>query len=48
MVYLDDPAALLDRIRRLPGIGARVMAVRPTDLEDVFLSLTGTSLEDNP
>ncbi|MDE0035699.1 MAG: ABC transporter ATP-binding protein [Deltaproteobacteria bacterium] len=48
MVYLDDPAALLDRIRRLPGIGAQVMAVRPTDLEDVFLSLTGTSLEDNP
>ncbi len=48
MVYLDDPAALLDRIRRLSGIGARAMAVRPTDLEDVFLFLTGTSLEDNP
>ena len=48
MVYLDDPAPLLDRIRRLSGVGARVMAVRPTDLEDVFLTLTGTSLEDNP
>ena len=47
MVYLDDPAALLDRIRRLPGIGARAVAARPTDLEDVFLFLTGTSLEDD-
>ena len=48
MIYLDDPAALLDRVRRLSGVGASVMAVRPTDLEDVFLTLTGTSLEDNP
>ncbi len=48
MIYLDDPAPLLDRIRQKPELDARAVAVRPTNLEDVFLTLTGTRLEDHP
>ena len=48
MIYLDDPAPLLDRIRQKPELEARAVAVRPTNLEDVFLTLTGTRLEDHP
>ena len=47
MIYLDDPAALLDRIRQRPELDVRAVAVRPANLEDVFLSLTGTSLEEH-
>ena len=46
MIYLDDPAPLLDRIRQRPELDLRAVAVRPTNLEDVFLSLTGTGLEE--
>ena len=45
MIYLDDTARLLDRIRRCSG---SEVTVRPTNLEDVFLSLTGASLGDHP
>ncbi len=48
VVYVDDAGALLERVRhRRPGDGAAQLAavVRPTNLEDVFLRLTGTSLE---
>ena len=50
MIYLDDPAPLLERIRLGlgAGAGARAVAVRPTNLEDVFLTLTGTRLEEGP
>ena len=50
MIYLDDPAPLLERIRLgiEAGAGARAVAVRPTNLEDVFLTLTGTRLEEGP
>lgn len=48
MIYLDDPAPLLERISHGAGVGARAVAVRPTNLEDVFLTLTGTRLEDHP
>ena len=48
MIYLDDPAALLDRIRQRPELDVRAVAVRPANLEDVFLSLTGTGLEEYP
>ncbi len=47
MIYLDDPAPLLERIRLGAG-GGRAVTVRPTNLEDVFLTLTGTRLEDHP
>lgn len=48
MIYLDDPAPLLDRLKGGAGVEARAVAVRPTNLEDVFLTLTGTSLEGSP
>jgi lipooligosaccharide transport system ATP-binding protein len=47
MLYADDGAALLDAVRRAepePGL----VAMRPTNLEDVFLALTGTRLEEGP
>ena len=45
MIYLDDPVRLLDRIKGRPGFE---VTVRPANLEDVFLSLTGASLGDHP
>ena len=48
MIYLDDPAPLLERIRLGAGGDGRAVTVRPTHLEDVFLTLTGTRLEDHP
>jgi len=43
--YLDNAAPLIDRIRRHDRETHRPIVVRPTNLEDVFLALTGTSLE---
>jgi len=48
MVYLDDAAPLIEHIRRHDRGDRRPLIVRPTNLEDVFLSLTGTGLENNP
>ncbi|MGH7796156.1 MAG: ABC transporter ATP-binding protein [Candidatus Binatia bacterium] len=48
MLYLDDAADLIERIRRHDEGDRRPIIVRPTNLEDVYLSLTGTSLEANP
>jgi len=48
VLYVEDAAALLERVRhRRPGDGSAHLAavVRPTNLEDVFLKLTGTRLE---
>jgi lipooligosaccharide transport system ATP-binding protein len=47
LVYVPDAAALLERLRHRGVLaeGAPVI-VRPANLEDVFLALTGTSLED--
>jgi len=43
--HLDDAAAFAENVRaREPG-HRRLLVVRPTTLEDVFLSLTGASLE---
>jgi lipooligosaccharide transport system ATP-binding protein len=49
LLYVDDAAALLAAVRgRLGGPAAAHASaiVRPANLEDVFLGLTGTSLED--
>jgi lipooligosaccharide transport system ATP-binding protein len=43
--YLDDAAPLIDRIRAHDREAHRPIVVRPTNLEDVFLALTGTRLE---
>jgi lipooligosaccharide transport system ATP-binding protein len=48
MLYLDDAADLIEQIRRHDEGDRRPIIVRPTNLEDVYLSLTGTSLEANP
>jgi lipooligosaccharide transport system ATP-binding protein len=48
MLYLDDATALIEQIRRHDRGDRRSIVVRPTNLEDVYLSLTGASLEDNP
>ena len=47
MLYVDDATPLIDRIRRHDRGDRRPIIVRPTNLEDVFLSLTGASLEAN-
>lgn len=44
MVYVDDAAPLLERAHSMSQI-ERPM-VRPTNLEDVFLALTGTRIEE--
>jgi len=46
MVYLDDSTAFIEHIRRDHG-ERRPIVVRPTNLEDVFLSLTITDRERN-
>jgi lipooligosaccharide transport system ATP-binding protein len=45
MLYVDDAASLIEQIRRLDQGDRRPAIVRPTNLEDVYLSLTGASLE---
>jgi ABC-type multidrug transport system ATPase subunit len=45
-LYAEDAGALLATLRRRRGAGAHLAAVvRPTNLEDVFLRITGTRLE---
>jgi lipooligosaccharide transport system ATP-binding protein len=48
MVYLEDSASLIEHIRSRDQGDRRAIVIRPTNLEDVFLSLTGTSLEASP
>jgi lipooligosaccharide transport system ATP-binding protein len=45
MIYLDNATSLIDHIRRSDQGEHRPLVVRPTNLEDVFLALTGTRLE---
>jgi lipooligosaccharide transport system ATP-binding protein len=44
MIYVDDPAPLVDRVAAADG-ARRALVVRPSNLEDVFLKLTGTTLD---
>jgi hypothetical protein len=44
MLYAGDATALLESVRKSEP-AAHLVAVRPTNLEDVFLALTGTKLE---
>jgi hypothetical protein len=48
MLYVDDAADLIERVRHHDGGDRRSIIVRPTNLEDVYLSLTGTNLEGKP
>ena len=47
MLYAEDTAAIVERIYKLDSGDRRPLVVRPTNLEDVFLAVTGTSLEEN-
>ena len=44
LLYAKDATALLDAVKRAEP-AAQLVAIRPTNLEDVFLALTGTKLE---
>jgi hypothetical protein len=48
MMYIDDATGLAEHIRRQDRGDRRTLVVRPTNLEDVFLALTGTGLEGSP
>ncbi len=46
VLFADDAAALLETLRQRGSAGdASAVVVRPANLEDVFLALTGTALE---
>ncbi|RMF19336.1 MAG: ABC transporter ATP-binding protein, partial [Deltaproteobacteria bacterium] len=46
ILHLDDAAALVEHVRHRDGAQSlRHFVVRPTNLEDVYLALTGSSLE---
>ena len=45
VLYVDDATGLIERVRGYDRGDRRSIIVRPTNLEDVFLSLTGASLE---
>ena len=47
-VYDDDVRPHVERIRQRDGGERRPVVVRPTNLEDVFLAVTGTSLSATP
>ena len=48
IVYTDDPAQVVARAQARAGGAHSSLAVRPTNLEDVFLAETGTRLEEQP
>jgi lipooligosaccharide transport system ATP-binding protein len=47
ILYVSDAAAVIERVRRHDRGDRRPIGVRPTNLEDVYLLLTGVSLESN-
>jgi lipooligosaccharide transport system ATP-binding protein len=48
MLYVNDATDLIEHVRRHDEGDRRPIIVRPTNLEDVYLLLTGVSLEGNP
>jgi lipooligosaccharide transport system ATP-binding protein len=46
MLYVDEAGVYLDRLHEEDGPPSRSFVVRPTNLEDLFLFVTGTSLEE--
>ena len=46
MIYSNDPSQIVSWIQGRDGGERRKLVVRPSNLEDVFLLLTGTSLEE--
>jgi hypothetical protein len=48
MLYVNDATGLIEHVRRHDEGDRRPIIARPTNLEDVYLLLTGLSLERNP
>jgi lipooligosaccharide transport system ATP-binding protein len=48
MLYVSDATDLIEHVRRHDEGDRRPIIVRPTNLEDVYLLLTGVSLEGSP
>jgi lipooligosaccharide transport system ATP-binding protein len=48
MLYVNDATDLIEHVRRHDAGDRRPIIARPTNLEDVYLLLTGLSLERNP
>jgi lipooligosaccharide transport system ATP-binding protein len=48
ILYTDAATRLADRIRAHDGGDRRPLVIRPSNLEDVFLAITGTRLEEQP
>ncbi len=46
MIFADDAPPIIAAIRALDAGGSRPLVIRPANLEDVFLRVTGTRLED--
>ena len=47
MAFADDAGRLQDALRALDGGDRRPIVLRPTNLEDVFLALSGTRLDED-
>ncbi len=45
ILFVDDATAVLPVLESIGGDNGRARTIRPTNLEDLFLHLTGTSLE---
>jgi lipooligosaccharide transport system ATP-binding protein len=45
ILYVDDATGLVERLHQDPHLERRDLVVRPSNLEDVFLRLAGSSLE---
>jgi len=48
MLYADDVTPVVERVHAADGGDRRSLILRPANLEDVFLSFTGTQLEEWP
>ena len=48
LLFVEDARPLLEWLQRREGWEEHSLVVRPSNLEDVFLDATGTSLETNP
>ena len=48
IIYTDTPHAVVERIQAHDNGDRRPLIVRPSNLEDVFLAATGTTLEESP
>ncbi len=46
MIFSDDAQPVIAAVRAMDGGGSRPLVVRPTNLEDVFLLLTGARMEN--